>query len=361
MKLIKSSNDWQDWRLELNETIFDLKGGSRYDDNIYELPYHHESDVFKQISNLPICSIPSEIRIPLDGQKFHHMATFASINGQDDSIEVCWTIDPLSWNGTINPKLLRDEMVQASKSLNSSAVLINTEDNDGYLDIFFSFNFQPKITISEAAETINKHIDELQNKASDNIQTLDSTDKIIARFNFSTGVETSCTRYLVYFIEFLRDLGIDSNSTVTRRGHETLFSIEPTDKDTSLRTIKEALVIYLSLPELEPPLASNHQEPIIQLKLEKLISEVTNIKSENRVQAALLSLQTEKITNLSQELAKIKTPRNSLVSVSSDNKTQSSDMFFGGFIKLGRFQYLGIELDWSSLKRRLSKNSNDPR
>ena len=290
MKLIKPSDAWQDWKLELQGTIFDLKGGSRYDDNIYELPHHIGSDVFAKISNLPICSIPSEIRIPLDGQKFHQMATLASINGQDDSIEVCWTIDPISWNGTINPRLLRDEMVQANKILNSSAVLVNAEDNDGYLDIFFSFSFQPEITISEAADDINRHIDGLLATANDNIQGIDCTEKIIAKFNFNNRVETSCTRYLLYFIEFLRDLGIDSNSTVSRKDHETLFSIEPTDKDTSLRTIKEALAIYLALPELEPPLTSNHQDPTIQLKLEKLMSEVSNIKSENRVQAALLSL-----------------------------------------------------------------------
>jgi hypothetical protein len=66
-------------------------------------------------------------------------------------------------------------------------------------------------------------------------------------FNFPEELKVSCEQYLLYFAQFLRDLGINATPNLKEEAGKVLFSITPTDDIEALDKIREALAIYLSL------------------------------------------------------------------------------------------------------------------
>ncbi len=69
-------------------------------------------------------------------------------------------------------------------------------------------------------------------------------------FEFPPTIKSACEQYLVYFVQFLRDLGIEANAEIKEHASKVLFSVTPADKDQALGRIREALQLYLRLPHV---------------------------------------------------------------------------------------------------------------
>ncbi|HEX7860282.1 MAG TPA: hypothetical protein VF773_08165 [Verrucomicrobiae bacterium] len=67
-------------------------------------------------------------------------------------------------------------------------------------------------------------------------------------FSFPPEIKTSCEQYLLYFIQFLEDLGIKAKAELREDARKVLFSITPSDGPGALESIRQALEIYLRLP-----------------------------------------------------------------------------------------------------------------
>lgn len=65
---------------------------------------------------------------------------------------------------------------------------------------------------------------------------------------FPEQIKASCEQYLLYFAQFLRDLGINTTSNLKEDAGKVLFSVTPTDDFEALDKIREALAVYLNLP-----------------------------------------------------------------------------------------------------------------
>ena len=61
-------------------------------------------------------------------------------------------------------------------------------------------------------------------------------------------VRVACEQYLLYFVQFLKDLGINVSSELKHDAGQVLFSVTPDDKDDALDKIRAALELYLNLP-----------------------------------------------------------------------------------------------------------------
>ena len=70
------------------------------------------------------------------------------------------------------------------------------------------------------------------------------------KFNFPKEVKTACEQYLMYFGQFLQDIGVETLTKISEGVEETVFSVIPTDKSQALNRIREALAIYLNLPTI---------------------------------------------------------------------------------------------------------------
>ena len=61
-------------------------------------------------------------------------------------------------------------------------------------------------------------------------------------------MKIACEQYLLYFAQFLQDLGINATSNLKEEAGKVLFSVTPTDDVEALDKIHEALAVYLNLP-----------------------------------------------------------------------------------------------------------------
>lgn len=74
-------------------------------------------------------------------------------------------------------------------------------------------------------------------------------NSIVIPFDFPESVRTACEQYLLYFTEFLKDVGVDAVSNINHdeAGH-VIFSIRPTNAEEALEAVYQALEVYLNLP-----------------------------------------------------------------------------------------------------------------
>lgn len=188
-----------------------------------------------------------------------------------------------------------------------------------------------------------------------------------AVFSFPQHLEKACEQYLIYFGEFLTDLGIGADVKLREVGEKILFSVSPDDKEEALKRVKSALAIYLKLPnvyeESKLELAPDY-DPIIQ----KHIANIEHLRSQLRLSDAVVRVQGLEITSLRKILMSSQNNtaiiiENSLDIVNTTGQVEKREEFFGGALKFVPWKKGPIEIDAgkivSSLKRLFGGTSKD--
>ena len=88
-----------------------------------------------------------------------------------------------------------------------------------------------------------------QREIIDSYEKTENSNLISVFFNLPDELKVFCEQYLLYFVQFLSDLGINATSNLKEEAGKVLFSITPTDDVEALEKIREALAVYLKLPE----------------------------------------------------------------------------------------------------------------
>jgi hypothetical protein len=73
-------------------------------------------------------------------------------------------------------------------------------------------------------------------------------DSLVTFFEFPKSIRTACQQYLIYFVQFLADLGIQADAELKEDAHRILFSVTPRDGAEGLARVQEALQAFLGLP-----------------------------------------------------------------------------------------------------------------
>src|SRR5262249_33523082 len=73
-------------------------------------------------------------------------------------------------------------------------------------------------------------------------------------FDFPPAIKSACEQYLLHFVQFLSDLGIEAKAEIKEQASKVLFSVSPIDEKQALEKVYEALQAYLELPR-SPDLA----------------------------------------------------------------------------------------------------------
>ena len=77
-----------------------------------------------------------------------------------------------------------------------------------------------------------------------------SVDKeaVLTYFQFPENIKTACKQYLIYFTQFIADLGINVDTEIKEELSHTLFKVTPQNIDEGLEKIRDALNVYLNAP-----------------------------------------------------------------------------------------------------------------
>jgi anti-anti-sigma factor len=75
-------------------------------------------------------------------------------------------------------------------------------------------------------------------------------DSMVAHFRVPPAIRSACEQYLVHFVQFLRELGVEADAEVQHQGSDILFAVTPTSRPEALDKIRRALEVYLQLTSL---------------------------------------------------------------------------------------------------------------
>lgn len=148
--------------------------------------------------------------------------------------------------------------------------------------------FQPYITVIEKVH--RESILELLSKYKQN--------EVNAVFKFPEEIRVFCEQYLLYFAQFLQDLGINATSNLKEEAGKVLFSVIPTGDVEALDKIREALAVYLNLPS--SPIV--YDDSFAAMRLQQ---QIENLQHSQKMAARELQL-TEKLVIAQSEAIKEK-------------------------------------------------------
>src|SRR5262249_33772920 len=119
-------------------------------------------------------------------------------------------------------------------------------EGDGYLTISIQF---PYTASDETAISVVEKLQEVCNIIyHETILALsENTNSVEVVLDFPPDIKVSCEQYLLYFVQFLKDLGVDAEAELKHNAGQVLFSVIPANKDEALDKIRDALDIYLLL------------------------------------------------------------------------------------------------------------------
>lgn len=208
--------------------------------------------------------------------------------------------------------------------------------------------------LSPALEIIRKvHQD------TEKILTLKIDEKsVIASFpDFPKEVRAYCEQYLMYFVQFLQDLGVDASSDIKHEAGQVLFTVTPKNEHEALDKIRTALEIYLYLPS--SPIKN---EPTSEIAIQRLESQVLRFQSDLKLATAELQAKNatieaqQLIINVQKALLQgeiFAPPMKDIGPARKEEGGEDREEFLGGMVALTTYKDKGVEVSWAKLFRHL--------
>ncbi|AWX55171.1 hypothetical protein AB432_009015 [Brevibacillus brevis] len=217
--------------------------------------------------------------------------------------------------------------------------------------IKYIFNGNTQSTIKEIIAGIEPVLKEIVERAYAVLYSNTSDHSLISSFNFPPEVRTACEQYLVYFVQFLQDIGIEATSSIKNEAGITLFSVTPTSSEDALEQIKAALEIYLELPvSMEN---SSYVQVDLDPKVHQLIANVHHLSSQLSlsqalVQAQKVTIQNQQITiTQQQQFIDSTILQQALIS----NQNEDKEEILGGTVSITKYQGNGFEVNIPNIFR----------
>lgn len=236
------------------------------------------------------------------------------------------------------------------------------------LEFYFKKFFCPIIEILTFLEGI---IEEINQKSIKVLHEEFDKDIVKAIFNFPEELKNQCEQYLQYFATFLKDLGINASSNLKEEAGKVLFSVTPTDDVEALDKIREALAIYLKLPESPIIYDDSFASMRLQQQIENLQHSQRMAVRELQFNEKLLVAQSdtihEKNITISQQQSMIENQNKIIEKISSasvmmnsaENKDELEEVYDG--LKVGESdtlkKWLGISLNPAKVIKTAVKNT----
>jgi hypothetical protein len=197
------------------------------------------------------------------------------------------------------------------------------------------------------------------NEASRRVNLRLHSDAVLTYFNFAPQFKTACEQYLMYFVQFLKDLtGEEATAELREEAGEVLFSVMPQSGKEALGVVREALEIYINLP-LAPRIDEIGSLSRDRAALE-LQGEVLQLKSKLLFATAALQERADEVHHLrsmnEQLIALAAATRNP-----NDNSNKDEEALIGDVITVGTVEKFGIKANLAALVRKLKrKRPNTP-
>jgi hypothetical protein len=169
-------------------------------------------------------------------------------------------------------------------------------------------------------------------------------------FDFPPSVTVACEQYLLYFAQFLKDLGVSVATSLTHEAGQVLFTVTPSDQTDALDNIKTALNLFLRLPS-----SPIEDDTSASIEIQRLESSVLRLRSDLKLAAA--ELQAKDATIKAQDLIigvlNGEVMVNSLIDITP--KPEQKEYVVPGILSLATYKDKGVEVNLGEIFRRVKR------
>jgi hypothetical protein len=193
------------------------------------------------------------------------------------------------------------------------------------------------------------------------LATTTRKEALVALFQFAPEIKTTCEQYLLYFVQFLEDLGISATADLQEQARGVLFTVTPKSGPEALERIREALDIYLQMP-LRPDLdaeVTRHTD----IAVRQYAANVLHLRSQLTLAQAVLEAKDATIENLQaanlqyKQLLGAKPQSQGQLSGSGAGNAQGDEDILGGAVTITKYTGKGFQVNlpliFRELRRRL--------
>ena len=224
----------------------------------------------------------------------------------------------------------------------------------------YRFGFECQLTslaasVKSEISRLLQIVKPLCNKVVEELLRSVQKDSLITFFSFPSPIKAACSQYLLYFIQFLEDLGIKADSQIKEDAGHVLFSVTPKEGPAALGKIREALEIYLDLPRNPEFNAAAREFPDIAIS--QLTANVFFLKSQLALAQAMLETKNATIEALNftvfQQHQLLTGP---VLSERVQESKKDSEPIVGDTVHLTKYEGKFLKVDLPTILRRLKRS-----
>jgi hypothetical protein len=170
--------------------------------------------------------------------------------------------------------------------------------------------------------------------------------------DFPEELRVYCEQYLVYFVQFLKDLGVEATSELKHKAGKVLFSVTPEDKNEALDKIRVALETYLALPGSELTYSGENL-----IEVQRLTANIHHLQGQLAITQAVL--QAKEATIQAQQISINRLLTENVIDITPVKKDVDREEFLGGTVALTKFKKEGFEINLPEVFRKLKRLFQD--
>lgn len=213
----------------------------------------------------------------------------------------------------------------------------------------------------DLSKLVEAHIEEQQRRRLfENLGEAPPPRKVSVLSSFPAPVKSACEQYLLYFGQFLSDLGIQVETELAETAARVLFSVTPNDAMQALTQIRDALETYLRLPFLPefPVTAGQFHDPAVA----QLRANVLHLQSQIVLAKSILQLKDATIQAKDTEIELLKGTidlRGYVARSKTSHEESGSEPLITGVVSVKKYTLKFLEFDFPAILRKLKRRFSD--
>jgi hypothetical protein len=206
-------------------------------------------------------------------------------------------------------------------------------------------------------DEVHRHSAELNRLHELTIQSLTAnlrSDSVVMHFDFPEEVRVPCEQYLLYFVQFLKDIGVEATAELEHQAGQVLFAVTPTDKDEALDNIRAALDTYLQLAASPVNVASVLST---EIEVQRLSANIQHLQGQLTLAHAVLQAKDATIQLQQTTIAQQRQMLTGEIVLESMKdvtpKPKDTEEVLGGLAEITKYEGKGFNLNLPEAFRRL--------
>jgi hypothetical protein len=336
------------------------------EDSFYYDRYNGERHVIlhdeKIIEEIILNCSPEDISIYFESLDFHWEIdlwefwftlkfNFKTLNNlESNSLKVEINIENEEWDRPYSIKKFADKINEISKN-NSGLESQYYFDDEEFVTNGFGLSFDIKNDILTLGEIVDKSIEIVERYIQDaHLSLINKAEQDVfsAYFKFPDEIKLVCNQYLIYFAQFLSDMGIEVESEIRNELGGTLFKVMPKSADDALINIKEALDVYLYATSKSGyeiiSESKNRDISLLQWKSNILHLQSQLMLAQSVIESKSATIEMLQLSNFQYQKM-----------LGSQIEKKNEESIVGGLVKIKEYEGNGFGVDFPAIIRSLRR------